>query len=1245
MSRETICLNGYWDFALCPDCDLTKLPQSYDDTKILVPSPFNINAFEQVQTRNVGGENVILKGGESNLFPEYPSEWTESRGGFYRREFFIPEEWKDRKVTMKFDAVLFYSECYINRKLAYTDCDGFLPFEFEINDYIEFGKNNEVIIGAKNAMCFQYQADGRNKLEYPVGSFWGESATGIWQDVFLNTYPRSHIKDVFVTTDIFSTSCKVKTEFEGVFPDGAMVSYKLKEYKGDKEFDFKSTSVEIKADGFVLDYAFDYSAYKDQIKLWSDESPNLYYITVAVSKDGQVLDSKTVRFGFRSIEVRGKKVYLNGYPVRLRQDGWHYFGFMYQNEEYASKWYKAVKEANGNCVRLHAQVYPELFLNVADEEGMLIVDESSIWASHCKFHHSDKFIDNCKLHVERMVKRDRNHPSVIVWSVENECMMAYGVSHDKAVKDVNELVEKLKPIAEHARRFDDSRLVSADGSRDLGGSCDLYSLHYPGIHGPETDKPVTIGEMGSMYYSTPAVASHYRGQDTFYSAHNRLDGIGKEVFEALKHQRKWAAQVCVFNIAYYALKPQRYTERILKYEDYTTPGVKIGKIGEYMTTINAGYDPDLPDYEPSVLFRWVKEAWITERTFFESERRAFYSNEKASMRISIFNDTKSDNDYKLYTWLYDGENVISKSSKDISIGAVEYVLEDIEFDTPNAEEVEEYRLVLSLVRDGQTVYTDSTDVKIFNKEYLLDSVKRHGKIAVAGNAEIDLDGFEKITDFADDKYAAVMIYDGLSGQLYDKITAGTTPVIDFTCGNPRLMGKIQDKIVKKGFFTDIEYNIDQNLTEFDLMARVEELFARRCMKADIGGNTLQLITNGNGEPVVTELIGENQPYIASTMVWDDMGDPVMLQLAANAIEYLSSQAEELTDCVVITDEDSELYTYLKSVGLEFSLVSPSDKPAIKRLRDKEVIIADGSVKCEYVNELTCDNAENLYIFGLKDENIPKQMLCFFNVTEKNVYQFRLWDYDRTTDSVLASDLYGADPSNLFAVSKNPITIHDYNKCESIAITPDIDWRAWNNIGEDRKLVTIRRTELNANPNLTLICYLPFNGMNVYINQLDITNDNDKVRVIGKKILTNLGLRLQSGEVDESVTIYDNGLKKSLLIKDGNLSEFDLKYKRSIEQGDCEFVVYINSPQDRTDFLLNPDTIYMDYRSGFETEALLDGAEISKGKDIAGFALPLKSGQNKLVFKQKRDTVSDEMFNLRFRRKNNQPLDLKFSLSE
>ena len=155
------------------------------------------------------------------------------------------------------------------------------------------------------------------------------------------------------------------------------------------------------------------------------ENPNLYAVLVTLEQDGKTIDRKYTRFGWREFKIKNGDFYLNDRKIQIKADSWHFMGIPQLTRRYAFAWYKALKDAGGNGVRLHAMPYPTFYLEVADEMGICVLDESAIWASHCQNNYDEpvtweRFYD----HVSRLVQSDRNYPSVMGWSVENEVRMA-----------------------------------------------------------------------------------------------------------------------------------------------------------------------------------------------------------------------------------------------------------------------------------------------------------------------------------------------------------------------------------------------------------------------------------------------------------------------------------------------------------------------------------------------------------------------------------------------------------------------------------------------------------------------------------------------------------------------------------------------------------------------------------------------------------------------------------------------------
>lgn len=120
---------------------------------------------------------------------------------------------------------------------------------------------------------------------------------------------------------------------------------------------------------------------KDILKYWTPEHPNLYALLLSVNNQKQTVDTKYERFGWREWTLQGTTQYLNGVPYALHGDSWHFMGIPQMTRRYAWAWFTTIKGMNANAVRPHAQVYPRFYLDMADEMGICVLNETANWAS------------------------------------------------------------------------------------------------------------------------------------------------------------------------------------------------------------------------------------------------------------------------------------------------------------------------------------------------------------------------------------------------------------------------------------------------------------------------------------------------------------------------------------------------------------------------------------------------------------------------------------------------------------------------------------------------------------------------------------------------------------------------------------------------------------------------------------------------------------------------------------------------
>lgn len=631
-ARDEICLNGSWDFmpVFSNKKEDFKVPEEFkaDSVKIKIPSPWNVNRF--------ASNNV--KGGDFNAFPSYPENWKNAKIGWQKRSFEIPQSWSGKRVILRFDGVMGNCEVYVNGAKAAENFDMFMPFEADITDFVKIGGKNEILVGVAKAELYNKQGKF-GRIEYMGGSFWGEHVSGIWQDVYLLAKPEVYISDVFVRPNVKNSTLALDIEIKNTTkaPKKISVGGNVRKWKN-----LAGTSVEeapVEKGAYEKSPALLLGATQvevpanssktltievknvSQLDFWTPETPNLYGAVISAGKD-----VKVQRFGWRQFTIEGKELFLNGKKYMLKGDSWHFMGVPQMTRRYAWSLFKMMKDANINAVRFHAQPYPEFYMDVADEFGVCVLDESAIWASGgAPKYDSDLYMQRAKEHVERFVKRDRNHPSVFGWSVCNE-VLAVAIHVFKSPEElVDRVIENMNGWIDVCRTLDPTRdWISGDGETNRPQKTKFPTAmgHYANIdHMSKQSLPWGIGEQTMAYYGTPLQASKYNGNRAYESMLGRMEAIAIETYRDLTEQRnKGAAYACVFNIAWYGLKPLPFglkdTSKAPTLEDGVffpefkegAYGMQPERLGPYTSTLNPAYDKSMPLYEPWPMFYAAKAA-------------------------------------------------------------------------------------------------------------------------------------------------------------------------------------------------------------------------------------------------------------------------------------------------------------------------------------------------------------------------------------------------------------------------------------------------------------------------------------------------------------------------------------------------------------------------------------------------------------------------------------------------------------
>jgi beta-galactosidase len=654
-SRQELCLNGAWQFQPVPvppafrrgNGEPPALPQpkdgAWDATPLKVPSPWNVNTWGC--GRNVGPGTNQPFWPDSVYFPSYPAAWDNVEMGWLRRTFRVPADWTDRRVVLHFEAVAGQCQVWLNGKLAGEHFDKYLPFDLDITSLAKRDGENELLVGVRAHALFDKHSQRypKMRLPYPCGSAT-ERLTGIWQDVFLLGLPPVRVTDAFVKPlldqDTLEIAVSVRNDSDreqtvvvggDIFPwvneAGTDVQsapeprWKL----GPTVFTLPTETVSIKSGETVTKVLRERPA--GRLKTWAPGAPNLYAAVVKLARDGKTVDSHFTRFGWRQFTIKGRDLQINGQAIQLTGDLLHPFGAFTMSRRYVWAWYKMIQDFGGNSVRPHAQIHPRCYLDLADEMGVVVLDETAIFGSSIALNFEEpvawqRFAD----HYDGLVLRDRNHPSVVGWSFGNELFAIFELNAVPK-EGADAWYKQLADLGLRARQLDPTRpWISCDGDEDLRGALPVWSKHFG--HGtpldrlPKVDKPLMVGESGGTYYARPRQLAEFNGARAFESYAGRNEALAIDVYDNIVRMARprlgyySASETAWFGVEHLGFG-YRDLARLPGKDDgvfFTRPfadgkpGLQPERLAPYVATLNPGWDPALPLYKPLAMFHAQKAA-------------------------------------------------------------------------------------------------------------------------------------------------------------------------------------------------------------------------------------------------------------------------------------------------------------------------------------------------------------------------------------------------------------------------------------------------------------------------------------------------------------------------------------------------------------------------------------------------------------------------------------------------------------
>lgn len=458
-SQWTLSLNSDWKFALADSSQKDLLQTFYgvdfDDSgwkPIPVPSNWELEGFEQ---------------------PRYVSPDPE-KTGLYRKSFMLPSSWDGRQVMIDFEGVSFGYTLYVNGKEIGSFEHAFLPCQFDITRQIRKGEN---------LIALKVYRD-HPQIEFDCNDAWALS--GIYRDVTVFSPPRFFIDNLVIDTRI-----NVRRQFADIvggldvryFRHGEGLKPPLPKLALTMELldpDGRSIAAQSETIPFENPDFFPHHSFRIPVEnavFWNAEHPALYELILTLQAGDQEPHVVRQKVGLRQVTIADRIFRINGSPVKLRGACRHEIHPDVGRALRERHWRQDIemmKAANMNAVRCsHYPPHPR-FLELCDEAGLYVLDEVPIGFG-------DHLLDDPSLlgamlsRAELTVRRDRNHPSVIIWAAGNE----------------NPLTANLEKTAAYVKQLDPSRPVYYPGGNFYGSHpqadtghaafIDFYSRHYPGL--------------------------------------------------------------------------------------------------------------------------------------------------------------------------------------------------------------------------------------------------------------------------------------------------------------------------------------------------------------------------------------------------------------------------------------------------------------------------------------------------------------------------------------------------------------------------------------------------------------------------------------------------------------------------------------------------------------------------------------------------------------------------------------------
>jgi hypothetical protein len=407
--------------------------------------------------------------------------------GWYRRSLSLPSAWQGMQLVLRFGAVMYRAEVWLDRRFVGAHEGGFTPFELDLSGTARPGSEQELTVRVTNPLNalsdypplpmeeVLYAKDRMGRLplsEAPHGKqTWYGSLSGIWQSVRVEAMPATSFAQLGVSTDPQEQAAQISWKLQGPSKDASLV-FRVLDGDG-RQLAKKSRRLSAAAD---CDSGSE-RIVVPEARAWSPETPALYVLEAQMRSSSGSIHQRSVRFGFRRIEARGGRILLNGKPILLRgaldqdlyPEGLSLSG---DREAFYRAQFAQARAMGLNLIRCHIKVPDPAYLDAADETGILLWCELPNWTQF-----SSRSAQAARETLRDMVAQMENHPSVVIWTIINE---DWGTRLRDEVRDRRWLLstyEWLKQLDPSRLVVDNSACDSPNGKPNFHLATDIADFH------------------------------------------------------------------------------------------------------------------------------------------------------------------------------------------------------------------------------------------------------------------------------------------------------------------------------------------------------------------------------------------------------------------------------------------------------------------------------------------------------------------------------------------------------------------------------------------------------------------------------------------------------------------------------------------------------------------------------------------------------------------------------------------------